>query len=242
MVNRIAQSVTKLGWLNASLYLIGRLLSRISRDRFAIYKYYFVAQAIGFSKLCGGRGKNIDVRQFRIFDELPSTYPRPPEILRQRYIQGALSLAAFDDGKLIGFLWLSFRSYIEDEVRAHYTLGEAQAWDFDVWVTPETRVGLTFCRLWDEANFLLKSRDVQWSCSRISAFNSASIRAHTRMGTIKVGSATFFRCGNWQWTCSTLAPYFHISRHPASFPNFSFNTNGLNQTHSLEGPCSTLTK
>lgn len=242
MVNRITQSVTQLGWLNASLYLLGRLLSLISHDRCAIYKYYFVAQAVGFAKLCHGRGKKICVRRYLIFDELPPAYPRPSEILRRRYMQGALSLAALNDDKLVGFLWLSFSSYQEDEVRAHYTLAEGQAWDFDVWVTPETRVGLTFSRLWDEANFLLESRAVRWSCSRISAFNSASIRAHARMGIIKLGSATFLRCGNWQWTCSTLAPYFHLSRHPASFPNFSFNTNGLNQTQSLEKTCSTLTK
>lgn len=242
MANRINQSVTQLGWLNASLYLLGRLLSRISNDRCAIYKYYFVAQGIGFGKLCRGRGKKINVRRYLIFEELPPAYPRPSEILRQRYMRGALSLAAFSDDNLIGFLWLSFIGYQEDEVRAHYNLAEGQAWDFDVWVTPETRVGLVFSRLWDEAHLLLESRAVRWSCSRISAFNSASIRAHARMGMIKLGSATFLRCGNWQWTSSTLAPYFHISRHSGSFPSFHFDTNGLNPAHFLEKACSTLTK
>lgn len=232
MVNRITQSVIQLGWLNAILYLMGRLLSRTSNGRCAIYKYYFVAQAIGFAKLCRGRGKKINVHRYHIFDELPPAYPRPSEILRQRYMLGAASLAAFNDDKLIGFLWLSFNSYQEDEVRAHYSLAEGQAWDFDVWVAPETRVGLTFSRLWDEANSFLESRAMRWSCSRISAFNSASIRAHARMGMIKLGSATFLRCGNWQWTCSTLAPYFHLSRYPASFPDFHFNTNRFNQAQS----------
>lgn len=238
MANRIAQNVSQLGWLNASLYLLGRLLTFMSRDQWAIYKYHFVAQAISVTNLSRGRGKKIHVRRHLVLDELPQNYPRPFGVLRQRYDQGALSLAAYSNDQLAGCLWLSFGSYQEDEVRARYTLTKSHAWDFDVWVRPEMRLGFIFSRLWDEANSLLEARSVRWSCSRISAFNDASIRAHARIGMARLGSATFMRCGHWQWMCSTLPPYFHISRHPASFPEFHFDTRSLDPAPSLEDSCS----
>lgn len=243
MANRIFQSIAQLGWFNTCLYALGRLLERMSDGRWAVHKYRFVAQAIGAAPLCRGRGKKIEVRLCRHQHELPPDYPRRAEVLRQRYAQGALSLAALRDGELDGFLWLLFDSYQEDEVRARYLLGANQAaWDFDVWVRPEARLGMTFARLWDEANSLLRARSVRWSCSRISAFNSASLNAHARIGTRNLGSATFLRCGRWQWMCSTLAPYVHLSRHAASFPLFHFDTSGLDHVPSMEPSCSILKK
>ena len=52
----------------------------------------------------------------------------------------------------------------------------------------------------------------------ISAFNAASLRAHARLGARRLGSATFLRCGRWQWMLATRPPYFHLSRHAAAFP------------------------
>lgn len=242
MANRISRSIAQLGWLNAGLYALGRLLARASGGRWALYKYQFVAQAIGAASLCRGRGSKIEVRLCRARHALPPDYPRPADVLRQRDAQGALSLAAFSGGALTGFLWLLFDSYQEDEVRARYTLAGPAAWDFDVWVHPEARLGLTFPRLWDAANGLLRARSVRWSCSRISSFNFASLNAHARIGAVRLGTATFLRCGRWQWMCSTLAPYCHLSRHPASFPTFHFDIRGLAQIPSMEPSCSILKK
>lgn len=243
MANRVFWNIAQLGCLNGSLYLLGRLLERASGGHCALYKYRFVAQAIGAASLGRGRGTQIEVHLCRSDDELPPAYPRPCRVLRARYAQGALSLAALREGELVGFLWLLFDNYQEDEVRARYTLAKGlAAWDFDVWVRPEARLGPTFARLWDEANSLLRARSVRWSCSRISAFNAASLNAHARIGTRSLGSATFLRCGRWQWMCSTLPPYFHLSRHPASFPQFYFDTSGLAQVPSMEPSCSILKK
>lgn len=242
MAKRIADSIAQLGWLNAGLYGIGRLLARLSGGRWNMHKYHFVAQAIQPGSLCGGRGKHIEVRQCRCQQDLPPFYPRPPEVLRQRYAQGAHSLAAMRDGQLIGFLWLLPGSYQEDEVRAHYALHGPAAWDFDVWVRPEDRLGPAFARLWDEANGWLRARALRWSCSRISAFNSGSLHAHARIGTISLGSAIFLRCGRWQWMAATLAPYFHLSRHSASFPRFCFDTRALAHLPPKEPSCSILKK
>jgi|GEM_PF-300023 len=241
MSNRILQNVKQMGRLNAGLYLLGRVLRAVSRERWELYKYQFLAQAVVAEPLCRGRGKNIAVRQCFQAADLPPAYPRPGAVLDARYGQGALSLAAIKDGELSGFLWLSPDGYQEDEVRARYRLASPQScWDFDVWVRPEDRLGLTFARLWEEANLLLRARAVRWSCSRISAFNAASLGAHGAIGTIGLGSALFLRCGRWQWMLASLAPYIHLSRHPASFPLLSFDTGALPQHPSMEPSCRTL--
>ncbi|MEC5161283.1 hypothetical protein ACFDR9_004783 [Janthinobacterium sp. CG_23.3] len=240
MANRLSQSVAQLGCLNAAWYAFGRLLHRLSRGRWALYKYQFVAQAVGTASLCRGRGAQIAVQLCQRAEQLPPDYPRRADVLAGRYAQGACSLAAVRRGELVGFLWLLFDAYQEDEVRARYLLASPQScWDFDVWVRPQERLGLAFPRLWDEANRLLRARAVRWSCSRISAFNPGSLRAHASIGTVALGSATFLRCGRWQWMLATRAPYFHLSRQPAAFPRLSFDTSALAHPPAMESLCPT---
>jgi len=233
-LRRFGQGIAQLGCLNAVLYHGDQALLWLSGGRCGLYKYHFLAQAIAAAPLCGGRGGKIAVRVFRQRAELPPDYPREDRILRQRYADGALSLAAFrrrahgQGEELSGFLWLTFGAYQEDEVRARYLLASSQScWDFDVWVAPSDRIGPCFARLWDEANAVLRARAVRWSCSRISAFNSASLRAHARIGTVRLGTAVFLYCGRWQWMFATLAPYVHLSHGAASFPRLVFDTSAL---------------
>lgn len=238
MFDRIKHNIAELGWFDAALYALARLLAR--RGGWALHKYYFVAQSVGAVSLCRGRGQSLAVRLCRTQQELPPGAPRPASVLRARYDQGALCLAASDaDGQLSGYLWLFFRHYQEDEVRARYRLAGGDAcWDVDVWVRPRERLGFTFARLWDEAGLLLRARAVAWSCSRISAFNRGSLQAHRRLGALKLGSAMFLRCGAWQWTLASIAPYCHLSRRPGAMPQFSFDTGALARPPSMEPSCS----
>lgn len=238
MTNRLTRAIAQLGWLNALLYLCDRALAPLSGGRWGIHKYQFVAQRLGEQPLCANRGRDIDVRLLASRAAIPPGYPRPANVLDQRYAQGAISLAAFRRQDLVGFLWLLFDAYQEDEVRARYRLvSSGSCWDFDVYVRPEDRLGWAFRRLWDEARCLLRARAVRWSCSRISAFNPASLAAHARIGTVPLGSAVFLRCGNWQWMLATLAPHFHCSRHPASYPQLLLDTSALDHHANLEPPC-----
>lgn len=222
---RLRHTIARLGWLNGCLYGLDRVLERLTGDRWRVHRYYFVAQRLGDAPLCDGRGADIGVQLLARAAQLPDGYPRPPQVLRQRYAQGAYSLAAWRRGELIGFLWLAHGAYQEDEVRVRYRLASsASAWDFDVWVRPQDRLGWAFRRLWDEARARLRLRAVRWSCSRISAFNPDSLRAHARIGTMRLGSAVFLRCGGWQWMLASLAPYCHLSRRPTMFPTLSFDT------------------
>ena len=218
------------GWFNVGLFILSKLLGMISRGKIRLYRYYLVAQPVAKTALLPpGRGRKIEIRLIQEQDEIVREFPRPSAVIHARFEQGAKCLVAVKEQRFIGFLWLLLGSYQEDEVRARYTplpLDRA-AWDFDVYVTPDFRVGLTFPRLWEEANRILTENNVLWSCSRISAFNSGSLDAHAHFGMLSLGSALFFCAGRWQMTFSSISPYFHLSSRSDSFPEFRLDTEGL---------------
>lgn len=217
-------SLAQLGWFNTALYALARALERLSSGRWALFRYYFVAQYVSDTPLTPMRGADIDISPLAADDALPAGYPRPAAVVRGRYAQGAQTLAAWRNGQLAGFLWMIAGAYQEDEVRVRYRLPSARAgWDFDIWVRPEERLGWVFRRLWEAARQHLRQRGVRWTCSRISAFNPASLRAHAHIGTVRLGHAVFLRCGAWQWMFASLRPYFHLSRNPATFPQLVFD-------------------
>jgi hypothetical protein len=225
MKSRVLLTVKQIGWINGAAYALSLLLQALSGGSWRLFKYQIVAQAVPLHLLCGKRGRHVAVQRFHCAADMPADFPRRPDVIAQRYVQRAECLAAFCRGEFAGCLWLCTGPYQEDEVRARFVPAAADAvWDFDVNVLPEHRFGLVFARLWDEANLLLAQRGVRWSCSRISAFNRASMAAHARIGTIRLGHAVFLNCGNWQWMASSLAPHFHLSRSPESFPQFRLET------------------
>lgn len=231
------------GWFNLGLYLLNRFLVMISKGDLKLDRYYLVAQPVAKASLLPpGRGKKIEVRLIHEQDEIAELSPRPAAVIQARFEQGAKCLAAFKEERFIGFLWLLFGGYQEDEVRARYIplpAGRA-AWDFDVYVAPDFRLGLTFPRLWDEANCMLNKKGVRWTCSRISAFNVGSLESHARLGTVSLGSAIFFCAGGWQITVASIAPFFHLSTHSGSFPEFRLNTQGLGEVLSASQDKSTM--
>ena len=221
MKNRFHHTVQQLGWLDAAWYAFAQLLARASGGRCTLYKYRIVAQAVAAHSLCRGRGAAIEVRRLSEPGACGVEFQRCPQVIAQRYGQGAHCLAAYRGGELLGYLWYTLGAYQEDEVRARFVPSTRQAaWDFDVQVFRQHQLGLAFPRLWDEANRVLHACGVRWSCSRISAFNAGSRSAHRSLGAVLLGSAVFVRCGRWQWMASTLAPWVHVSRGPESFPQF----------------------
>lgn len=237
---RVYQTLRELGWFNSSLYALNRFMVMVSKGRLRLYRYYLTAQPVAKTPLLSpGRGKKVEIRLINKQDSIAQQFPRPDTVIQARFEQGARCLAAFRQEQFIGFLWLLLGSYQEDEVRARFTpfpTGQA-AWDFDVYVAPDFRFGLTFPRLWDEANRILSENGVRWSCSRISAFNAGSLASHARLGTLSLGSAIFFCAGRWQITLASIFPYFHLSSRPDSFPEFRINTQGLRKR-----PCASQDK
>jgi hypothetical protein len=228
--NELYEMLRQWGWFNLGLFILNKFFVTVSNGNLRLYKYHLIAQPVGQTPLLPPRrGRNIDVGLIDEGEGIIREFPRPATAIQARFAQGARCLVARKEERFIGFLWVLLGGYQEDEVRARYIpLPEGNAaWDFDVYVEPESRFGLAFPRLWDEANRFLREHDVSWSCSRISAFNAGSLGAHARLGTRLLGSAIFFCAGPWQLTLASVSPYFHLSTHSDSFPEFRLNTRGL---------------
>ncbi|RMD63334.1 MAG: GNAT family N-acetyltransferase [Alphaproteobacteria bacterium] len=192
----------ELGALDGVLYALDRALQSLSAGRARLYRYTLVAQPVPSAPLLGPRrGRAIEVRPMTADDPALAALPLDAAVLRHRFAQdGVVCFGAFQDGEVIGCLWLCLGPFLEDEVRCRFIPrpAGAAAWDFDVYIHPERRAGLAFARLWDGANDYLRVRGIAWSFSRISLFNPGSLAAHARLGARRVASATFLRLGAWQ--------------------------------------------
>lgn len=222
---KLRLTMTQLGPLNALLYWCNQVLVHLSGQRCGIFRYYFVAQPVRLHDLAPCPTSRFEFKLHVCDTPLLLQAPRPQRVLQQRFAQGACCLSAQLDGELVAYLWFVPHCYIEDEVRAHYLLESADsAWDFDVWVAPDYRLGPLFARLWQQAHIVMAQRRLNWSYSRICAFNQHSLRTHQHLHLHRLGVATFLRLGCWQCMIADVAPYFHCSLSGKSQPRFHFNT------------------
>jgi hypothetical protein len=157
-------------------------------------------------------------------DPILGKLPPSPTVINSRFEQSAICLAAFSAEELIGYLWLALDGFEEDEVRVRFQPmpADATAFDFDVYIFPEYRGGLAFAALWDATNKFLASRGIQFTCSRVSRYNSRSIESHNRLGATTIGHAVFFCGSKRQFMISTLRPFLHLSLSPKSRPTLCF--------------------
>jgi len=219
--DRLKALIRDLGWGDGMLRVAARFLSSISDGKIELRKYYFVSQPVSAEPLLpANRGLSIVVKQTDRQHPLVRRFPRPPQVIAARFINGARCFLATKDDNFVGFLWLQQGSYLEDEVRCRFTpVPEQRAvWDFDVHVEPDHRSGLAFARLWDTANRFLREASIEWSVSRISAFNPESINSHSRLGAFPIGSACFINGRRWQILLSGMSPYFHLSMDEKNVP------------------------
>jgi len=223
VLTRISRAIKELGFLDAVLYAIERGLVA-SGGSARLYRYAFVAQPVPDGPLLPPRrGRSIDVRIVDARNPVLLKLELTSEVLDYRANLDSVCFAAFEDGEIIGCLWLCLGPYDEDEVRCRFTHlpHGATCWDYGIYVLPEKRSGFGFARLWDTANGFLRDRGVRWSLSRISPFNSASMASHKRLGIVRLGGAVFVRWRRWQLMASRMAPYLHASTDPARFPHMT---------------------
>lgn len=220
-LSRIRKTLSELGTANGLLYLAGRALQAVTGGRAFIVRYHFVAQPVPASPSQYSRqSPSTRVRQVTPDDPIVASFPRPPSVIEQRFANGNTCFVAENNGRFAGFLWLARNAYEEDEIRCRYELfpPEICAWDFDVYVEPEYRIGRTFARLWEAANAHLAQTGVRWSLSRISAFNASSLAAHRQLGIKPITNATFISIGSVQISLLAAAPIIHLSLSHAYRP------------------------
>lgn len=227
MISRFKTAIQQLGLSNGVLYLLGRFLQKLSNGRWRLIRYCLVAQPIPTPPAPTCR-PSATTRIDRITPEDPicAAFPRPKEVIAQRFADGHTCLVARVKGEFAGFLWYAHNDYEEDEIRCRFVLVEPEhsVWDFDVHVEPKYRMGRIFARLWDKANELLAQEEIRWSFSRISAFNPASLNAHGQLGTSQVGTMTALCLGARQVTFLPKGPYIHYCNDWARRPVVALNT------------------
>jgi hypothetical protein len=209
-----------LGWWTGALYLVARALRRVC-PFFSIEKYYVVAQPVlGGRLLRESRGKDILVQRIDHDDPLISQLPRPPEEMARRFAGGAVCFLAMREDRIIGHLWVTQSAYREPIHRAEFVPQPTGriAWDFDMWIHPADRLGLAFARLWDRCNSYFREQGVSWTCSRVSAFNPESLRAHARLGMRVMHSLLYFGAGQVELLIADVAPFVALSFSRHTFP------------------------
>ena len=213
-IKKITSTINQLGLIEGLIYFLSRAVSLLTFGRCRIIRYHFVAQPVPPQTGLGIRpSPNSFVGFIKASDSLVASFPRPTSVIENRFKNGNICLVAKSGEKFAGFIWLAKGQYEEDEVRCCYQLlhpGQS-VWDFDVYVEPEFRYGRTLARLWDSANSFLAEDGVLWSFSRISASNSESLRAHSRLDIQRLFTATFFCLGKFQMTIVGVNPFIHIS-------------------------------
>lgn len=216
----------ELGLANALLLGLHGSLKHLS-DRLGLARYYLLAQPVGHLRAPGARPGGLQVRDITDDPHTLERLPRSPEQVRYRLGQGGICLAAFADGedRMLGFIWLLFGPYDEDEHRC--TLQPAahppSALDVDVYVFPEARGGLVFAELWRAADRTLQDRGIVWSLSRISAYNASSLRAHERLGAERIGSLYFLQLGSAEIMLTGRPPFLALSRPGGRQPSVTLH-------------------
>jgi hypothetical protein len=213
-VRRFRSLVDELGFGAACLYLVHRLVVRSSGGRARLVAYALYAQPIGAGRLAAMReDANTLIEDVAASDPICAAFPRPADVIRQRFDEPSRCYVARVKGSFGGYIWISRERHAEDEVRCLYVLAAPNhsVWDFDVYVEPRLRLGRTLARLWWHVDRAMAREGVRWSFSRISLFNPGSLGAHQRLGAVRLGSAVFFVIGPLQLAMFSVAPFIHAS-------------------------------
>lgn len=210
-LKKLRQPFGDFGIRTGLLYVCQRVLARAPID-LTVMKYFLVAQPVPPPPT---RVRPHRLRIEHISRERYQTqwFPRPQHAIDARFDQNAECFVAFDDDQPLACLWLKINGeFREDTVRCIFKpLPMAHtAWDFDVFVHPEFRLGRTFLHLWNHAFAWMRERDIRWTMSRIDAFNLASINSHKRLGATVTDSIVFWTWGRFQLTVSSQSPRLHI--------------------------------
>ena len=213
LLNRLLSPFKEFGLLSGVLYILDQLCLR-QRSRFRVFDYDLMVQPVADKPMAPANlTKSFEVRRIDQDDPLLHHFPPPPEIIADRYRQGSVCLGAFRKGEFVGYQWLQFGPYEEDEVRCTFVPGPANevVFDYDFYLFPEHRLGLAFVALWDAANAFLRERDISYTASRVSRFNLVSRKSHQHFNWQKTARAVFFTGKRGQLMFCSRAPFVHLS-------------------------------
>ncbi|MFY7863799.1 GNAT family N-acetyltransferase [Roseateles sp.] len=209
---RLTAPLREFGFGLGVLYLLDRSLRALS-SAWGIYPYAFVVQPIPEKPLLPPMMSKHG-RAERLTPSSPwlSEAPLASSVFAERLARGDCGVVALRKEQLLGYAWWSAKGYFEQEVRCTFEVEDAAraVFDFDVYVRPEHRMGLGFIAVWDALSEELRQGRVELTYSRISRFNLASLRAHSRFGAKEVGRVVFMRAGGLTLAVSAQFPFLRI--------------------------------
>lgn len=217
-----------LGGIDTVWFIVDTMLRRGSGGAAQFVKYYIVAQPVDAAATAAATGTTRIYLGERV-DDIMRQAPRPEATLQSRFAQRSRCVVAERDGELAGFIWWCPQPYREDTVRCdyHWSPPDRARWDYDVYVAPPFRMGRLFVRLWQNAHAALHAEQVQWTLSRIDAFNAGSLAAHRRLGAREIGRVCFLVLGPCQIMFASSAPYVHVSLGRHRVPALRLDISGL---------------
>jgi hypothetical protein len=219
-LSRGLATIRALGFGTAVLYLLSRAFNRYC-SFISVGEYYIVARPTSSKRLLSEiRDKSILVLQITQDHPHIDALPRKRDEIARRFAGGAVCFLATRENRVTGHLWVTLSPYREPFHRCEFSPQPPgrSAWDFDMWIAPEERLGFTFARLWDECNSYLLAKNVNWTYSCVSAFNLSAIRAHQRMGMRKMHKLVFWAVGPVELMLANVAPYVALSLSRSTFP------------------------
>lgn len=212
-LKRLISPLREFGCAAGMIYVVGRLMQMAS-PRLRLCFYELMAQPIPESPNVDDRvAPGVEVRPICNGDAALNLMPVRPEILASRFKQGALCLGVHRNSQFVGYIWLAFDRYEEDEVRCTFIPAPrgSAVFDFDLYVFPKYRMGRAFLSIWHGANLYLQRHGIKWTYSRINRFNLDSRRAHARLGAVRVARAIFLKAWTMEIMAATIRPYLAVS-------------------------------
>jgi Acetyltransferase (GNAT) family len=216
----VAAPLREFGTALGCFYVLDRIF-RGMRLPLRLHGYEFVRQPVDDKPLLPlPLTKNLDFQLLSPGHPDLLRMPVPVGVPAERLASGARCCAAYRRGELLGYAWWCSQRYLEGEVRCAFTLDDhpAKVFDFDLHVLPAHRMGVGFLAVWEGARRAMRAEGVTATYSRISLFNTASRRAHARLGALRVGRAYFVGLGSLVIILSDLAPCLAVAlgrRRPA---------------------------
>ena len=199
-----------------ALYAADRVMRGLS-PRLGLYVYELMVQPITDKPMLPvNLTKNLRFVEIARGHPDIELMPARADIKDARFDQGAVCLGVYRKDKLIGYIWFSFRTYEEDEVRCTYELAVAErsVFDFDLYVMPEHRMGIGFMAVWHGANQYLRERGIDYTFSRLTRFNLASRRSHAHLGWKCAARAVFLQAWQVEVMLASVAPFVALTWSP----------------------------
>ncbi len=211
MLQRLAGPFRRFGFFPGLVLAIHRVLSRRSPRLGLLYHDWMVQPIPEKPLLSARRSQAYETREIPKGDPLIDRMPIRPEIRVSRFAQDAICLGTFRNDELVGYIWLSFGTYEEDEARCTFILEpeSESVFDFDLYIPEKHRMGMAFAAVWDGASRYLRERGVRYSYSRLDHFNRKSAAAHDHFGWKQVGRAIILRLWSVELIVANVHP--HVS-------------------------------